>query len=319
MTNPTSPTTDDTMPMDTSTTDPADNANTSVAVIPTTPRAALLAWLQAQATDDSEPGESAASPSFDLVRDQPRTGTTHELVSDLLIMQRVLDMTGGELPAELEPVFDAITTALARKVDRVCDYFDTEEARSAVLAAEIKRLQTRKKAIDSGIERMQGYFVMQMKRMGVTVWEGELGRSFSLRKTAPKLRVVRADKVPSAYQSTEVVVSTDARALLADTKKAGGALYVIEPLTIEAPEGMIYVSVRRDDVDMVSVIEVPDDTPLDDADALQELALSTPPAYLYAADQFVSLQRNPDNPRQCLIEARVLVAETYVDFTPMVR
>ena len=309
-TNPTTnPTTDTMTPDDTPTT----------AVVPTSPRAMLVAWLQAQQPDDSEPGESATAPSLDLVRDQPRTGTTHELVTDLLIMQRVLDMTGGELPEALEPAFDAITTALAQKVDRVCDYFDGEDARSAALAAEIKRLTARKKAIDNGVASLQQYFRLQMQRMNVTKWEGDLGRSLSLRKSAPKLRVVRADKVPSAYQSTEVVVSTDARALLADTKAAGGALYVIEPMTLEADEGMIYVAVPRDDVAMVSVIQVPDDTPLDDADALQELALNTPPAWLYDRAAFVSLQRNPDNVRQCLIEARVLVAETFVEFSLSVR
>lgn len=283
-----------------------------------TPRAHLLQWLAAQDTPESP--FTAAINSADLVRGR---GTTHELVTDLLVMQRVLEVTEGELPEELEPAFDAITKALASKVDNVCDFLDNIEIRANALKAEIDRLTARKKALDGEYKRLEAYFLMQLQRSGETKWEGEHGRALSLRKSAPKLEVVAPALVPAAYQNTETVVTTDARKLLADAKAAGGELYKLDHMDITVRDGHQLLVYRPDGSDVVTVCEVPDTVTAlteDDVNAVRDAEGEDAPWFSqYRAQNFVDVQRNPDTPAQWLLTTRTLYARTVVTQSLQVR
>lgn len=73
----------------------------------------------------------------------------------------------GEIDdAALIDAFDNMSADLSEKLENCCKYIKNQEATSAGLAEEIKRLQDRKRAVDNGIERMKNLMKIVMTAAG---------------------------------------------------------------------------------------------------------------------------------------------------------
>lgn len=115
----------------------------------------------------------------------------------LAILSEIEDM-GGEITADHEAKIEAIGSEIIKHADKADFVFRKLDAESEFYAAEIKRLQAFKGAIDNANERLRDYVKMQMQALSLTKIEGEKV-SLTLSKVKPKVVVDDESKLDNGY------------------------------------------------------------------------------------------------------------------------
>ena len=158
------------------------------------------------------------------------TCTLYDIEYELIYLLDTLD----SLPAEDEiariEIEEAITRAVRtemRKVDGISHTLVHFESQVELAAAEIRRLQARRKAFERSGERLEVYVSRAMQVAGVKKLEGKT-TTLSLRAAPVSVSITDFDAVPAEYKEirTEIVISKDAvkKALKGGVEVPGAAL-----------------------------------------------------------------------------------------------
>jgi Siphovirus Gp157 len=124
-----------------------------------------------------------------------------------------------ELRAQAEAELDLYLQCEVKKVDRICDYLSHCESQQQHAAAEIKRLQDRKRAAERCQERVEASVLRVMELWGLKKLEGRTS-SLAMRQCPPSVEVLDIAVVPPGYIRTTVTEAVDKQA--AKVHMAGG-------------------------------------------------------------------------------------------------
>lgn len=120
-----------------------------------------------------------------------------------------------ELKRQAEAEIDSFIVLEVKKVDRITSYISHLESQQAAAAAEVKRLQDRKRSLERAQERIERSVERVMTTWGMTKLEGRLS-SLSLKKCPPSVEVLDQKLVPQEYLRTTVTESVDKTAAKVD-------------------------------------------------------------------------------------------------------
>jgi hypothetical protein len=91
----------------------------------------------------------------------------YEIPEEYRKLMAQVDEANGELTSEMEESLNAIEANIEAKVDGVVTLIKEAEGESASFAAEIKRLQERKKACDNRAKNLASYVIKTMDQIGM--------------------------------------------------------------------------------------------------------------------------------------------------------
>jgi hypothetical protein len=154
--------------------------------------------------------------------------TLYEIEDELISLIETLDGAEDQsLRAEIEEAIMRTVSEEIQKVDRISQMLAHFESQAQLAAAECKRLQTRKKAFEHSVERLEIYVRNAMQFAGVKKLEGETA-TLSLRVAPVSVLISDFEAVPAEYKEirTEVVIDKAAvkKALKGGREVPGAAL-----------------------------------------------------------------------------------------------
>jgi len=126
----------------------------------------------------------------------------------------------GILESDLEPdqltdCLDSIEDAFEEKANNIIAVVTTLDSDTTAIDAQIKRLQERKKAIDSNKERLKEYLRYNMEQTGISKISCPLF-TVTLGKPTKNVEVTDLDLIPDEY----VTVKSEVKPNLTELKKA---------------------------------------------------------------------------------------------------
>jgi hypothetical protein len=142
----------------------------------------------------------------------------YEIVDYLEALLVSIDMIEDEaLRAEAEREIDLYLQAEVKKVDRITSYLAHLEAQQAMAAAEIKRLQDRKRAAERAQERVEASVMRVMVLWGMPKMEGRTS-TLQLKSCPASVEVINQALVPQEFIRTTISESVDKTAAKAALK-----------------------------------------------------------------------------------------------------
>ena len=140
--------------------------------------------------------------------------TLKELISQLLDVEGM----DGELDDEtIRDTLDGIEGTLSVKIDAIAGLMSSWSQTEDVIAAEIRRLQNRKRMFGNRRDRLKEYLRYQLSRLNQSTVETDLHTVF-LRKGAMRVVVDDLEALPEDYQ--RVTVEADKSGLKSALKDA---------------------------------------------------------------------------------------------------
>lgn len=115
-----------------------------------------------------------------------------EMLTDEQIEQEVIIHT-----------LESIDAAIEDKADNYAKLIKNQESDSKGIAEEIKRLQTRKQAIDNNVKNMKLSLQNAMNEIGKTKFKTELF-SFNIQKNPVKVDIVDEDLIPDEFKKIKI-------------------------------------------------------------------------------------------------------------------
>lgn len=147
----------------------------------------------------------------------------YEIVDHLQSLFDTLDMIEDEeLRLQAENEIDLYLQMEVKKVDRITSYLFHLEQQQAAAAAEIKRLQDRKRASERAQERIEASVQRVMELWGMQKLEGRTS-TLLLRPCPPSVEVLDQSLVPAEYIRVTVTEAVD-KAAAKNALKAGESI-----------------------------------------------------------------------------------------------
>lgn len=135
----------------------------------------------------------------------------YELTSDLLALQVML-----EEPLEDEQcfidTFEAVQGEYELKMEAYAKVIKNLDADITAIKAEVDRLTTKRKTLETNIERMKKAMFDSMKATGIDKVKGQLF-TLSIQKNGGKLPVIMAEGTTTDYLPDNLVIVTEKPAL----------------------------------------------------------------------------------------------------------
>ena len=142
----------------------------------------------------------------------------YEIVDHLESLFDTLDMIEDEnLRRQAEQEIDLYLQMEVKKVDRITSYLAHLESQQAMAAAEIKRLQERKRSAEKAQERLEASVMRVMTLWGMAKIEGRTS-SLVLKTCPASVEVINQALVPAEFIRTSVTESVDKTAAKAALK-----------------------------------------------------------------------------------------------------
>ena len=141
----------------------------------------------------------------------PRSPSLYTLEDGLQTLLDTAEMVTPEEQAEFAADLEAALAATVQKRDRVGWFMAHIEGQTALAAAEIKRLQTRKAFFEAVLERVETSVVRTIYNLGVDAkgkyrtLEGDTV-SFSVRRCPATVAITDEATVPAAYKSVSITL-----------------------------------------------------------------------------------------------------------------
>lgn len=134
--------------------------------------------------------------------------TLYSTTQEFIGLLELMEVQESDPTPEQEKAIQETIAAHVRKVDGVARFMKHLDSQSDLAAAEIKRLQDRKRAIDKHIERFEKYILDCMTMAGMDKFDGETA-TLRRKKNPPKLVVLSEELVPDRFrtivpQTTEI-------------------------------------------------------------------------------------------------------------------
>lgn len=167
----------------------------------------------------------------------------YQLTEDLVALDKLLADLGGDVSEgtegqTLEQWAAEFDWKMRSKVDGYGGLYTNMKADAAELAAEMKRLGDRKRALENRAARLLALAKFSMERLGVRKLEG-VKFTIALQKNGgvePLEVLVEAKALPEPFRKEETVYSADAEALRAALEKRRAALAKDPPEADPHPE-----------------------------------------------------------------------------------
>jgi len=139
----------------------------------------------------------------------------------------------GEVDPEIVASLDAVGGEFTEKVDNICALVRTLDATLAGVKSEQKRLAAYNKALDSHMEWLKGYLLVNMTATGQLKVEGPRFRA-TVSSCPPSVNVIDEDLLPEAFLVAQAP-KVDKKALLVALKaeqEVPGAVLVSDRKTV---------------------------------------------------------------------------------------
>lgn len=150
-----------------------------------------------------------------------RTLSLYELSDEALALDELTAMEDGEFTTEVEALHTELMDKLVAKADDFGAYVKELESRTDVLAAEVDRLQQRKKRLQNRVSWMKAYATTALQRMGRPRLEGAMF-TLALANNPPRVEVtVLPDALPPEFVRVIPEVREPDKTALAKALKAG--------------------------------------------------------------------------------------------------
>ena len=157
--------------------------------------------------------------------------TLYDISQEYLELSSLLDSEDDEA---VRNTLELVEHNLGEKVDNICglliDWSDTEDT----IAAEIKRLQDRKKVYANRRQRLKNYLKFELERLNKPSLETDL-HTVSVRKGSESVVVDDIDLIPDKY--VKVVRTADKAAL----KKAGTGRPILAGWHLERGDSYVVI------------------------------------------------------------------------------
>jgi len=119
---------------------------------------------------------------------------------------------------QLTECLDSIEEAIDDKALNIIKVVNTLDADTSVIDNEIKRLQTKKKAINNNKESLREYLRYNMELTGINKIKHPLF-NITLGKPTVTAEIIDVDFLPDEFVTTEVTIKPDKKAILAALKE----------------------------------------------------------------------------------------------------
>lgn len=153
-------------------------------------------------------------------------GTLYEIADHLGALLDTVDMCDSdELRAECEQEIQNYVELQLRKVDGIASYLTHCEGQQDFAKRELERLTARKKRYERRQERLEGYVVAVLRKLGEKKMEGRTS-TLSLRACPASVAVLDESAIPGEFRVMKVEESIDKRAIkqaLASKREVPGA------------------------------------------------------------------------------------------------
>src|SRR6266851_1153768 len=150
------------------------------------------------------------------------TLSLYDIESELTCLLDSRDMIPEDEPgmcAEMDEHIDQLVKAELRKADGVCHLLSHFEAQADLAAAEIKRLQSRKKSFDCRVARLEASVQRAMELRGVLKIDGETS-TLALQAAPASVLILDEAQIPKDYKTRHPEEWTpDKRKIAAALKK----------------------------------------------------------------------------------------------------
>lgn len=128
-------------------------------------------------------------------------------------------VASGELEAEvLEESLNTLEGELSDKLQNITYIIRKQEADLILIDEEVKRLQARKKTLNSSIDRLKQYMYNAMKLTGAKKVSTALN-TWSIAKNPLSVNIIDESGIDDNYLIKEVVTKVDKKKILADLKE----------------------------------------------------------------------------------------------------
>lgn len=145
----------------------------------------------------------------------------YDLSTEFLNLQTMLEQ-GAETPEEEQAIVDALESVqgdLEAKCDGYARVVKNMAAEADAIKTEEKRLATRRKALENGVERLKSTIYNTMTLLGAKKVKTSIG-TFSIQKNPWSVDVLDIQKVPARFL-IEQQPTVDKKAILAEFKESG--------------------------------------------------------------------------------------------------
>lgn len=122
--------------------------------------------------------------------------TTQEFIGLLELMEQQAEDPTPEQEAAIQQTI----AAHVRKVDGVARFLTHLDSQVDLAAAEVKRLQDRKRSLEAHKKRFERYVLDCLEMAGMDKFDGETA-TIARRKNPPKLVVISEEAIPAEFQT----------------------------------------------------------------------------------------------------------------------
>lgn len=145
----------------------------------------------------------------------PAPVTLYAIEETLAALADTAEMVPAEVEAEFAAAFAQALTTAVEKRDRVGQFMAHLEAQIELAKAEIQRLQDRKRAYESALDRVEGYVVRAIENLGPDAHgktrklEGKTV-TFVLHKCPDAVKITDEAAIPAPYKTLTIKVPAEA-------------------------------------------------------------------------------------------------------------
>lgn len=126
--------------------------------------------------------------------------TLYSATQEFFGLLDMMEQQSEDPTPEQETAIRQAIDAHVRKVDGVARFMKHMDSQADFAAAEIKRLQERKRSIEAHQRRFEKYVLDCLEMAGVEKFDGETA-TITRRKNPPKLVVISEESIPAEFQT----------------------------------------------------------------------------------------------------------------------
>lgn len=145
---------------------------------------------------------------------EERSLTLYEVETELMEALEMSDDSDPTFPQPLDTVIALYLEGAIEKRDRVAGFLKHLETQAEFAAAEIKRLQDRKRKFENAQKRLKDNIAHVMALTGQKKLEGKTS-TLSLRKNPPRVVIVDEELVPAEFKTRTETWTVDKKRLKA--------------------------------------------------------------------------------------------------------
>lgn len=147
--------------------------------------------------------------------------TLREINAQILeLTDALIDAADESEETAILEALDALSLQREQKLENIAYVRLQLKSYVKAIAAEIKRLQARKQAMENAGKRLDGYVMVELQRAGKRKHEGTYA-SLTIAKSPVSCEVINPDMIPDAFTKTETVTKINKADAIRHYKSTG--------------------------------------------------------------------------------------------------